>query len=1062
MRNRRLAFGPSFSTLAAASLAFAASALGQDFGPAAVVSNVQAPSGYGDDETPAVARDAGGHVVAVWESREHLDPALGFDYEIHVARSSDGGLTWTDPAILNSNAAADGNSTDTDPQVATDGMGNWVAIWSSYDSLGGTIGNDEDVLFSRSTDNGATWSAVAALDPDAATDLGNAADHPQIAADASGNMVVAWHSDDPHGNPGDYSRKILVSRSSDSGATWSAGQTIDASPAEDFDVSLATDGAGTWLAAWTREGDAAYGGDRDGFFARSTDAGASWSAPAPLNTNAAASSAVDDGFDLAAGGDGSWVAVWQSADSLGGTIGDDHDILVTRSTDDGLSWSAPAALNSYAATDSVTDLWPRVASDGSGTWIATWSSDYDESMPPTTDQDLFFTRSLDGGMSWTTAVQLSDSGSASQEDRDADLLGDGAGNWLAVWWSSDSLGGVTGVDTDILKSQSDDGGATWSTISWVNTNAPEDGIEYKADIATDGEAWIAVWESGDSLNGAIGRAAQYIAFARSTDGGASWSDPAPIAAGAQYDSFYLGKPSIATNGSIWIVTWTSSEGVVLLTRSTDDGVNWSLPAALDTPNTHDVFPALTTDGSDWALAWTSYDNPGPEADYDVACARSSDGGLTWSVPVAVNTNAAVDTGHDMEPQIVIDGPRWVVAWMTTDSLGGTIGTDLDIVFAISTDSGTTWSAPAPLNSNAASDTGQDAEVSLATDGAGNCVAAWGSTENLGGTIGADGDLLFARSDDGCETWSAPQPLNNNAATDSGYDSEVELATDASGHWVAVWRSTDTLGGAPGSDFDLLVTRSADNGSTWSAPETMLTTAAADSASDESPVVATDGAGTWITLWHASDQWGAPPTGIHPNIFASVASVCGGACDDGNPCTQDSCDIEGECIHLDGPALSCRAAAKGSLLVQDGALSWKLSGAAATSQAEFGDPMDTAAYALCVYDETGTRTGLEVPAAGTCGGRPCWKAVSTKGYGFKDKAGANDGVTSISLKGSTAAKTKVGLKASGASLPATSLPLSGSVAVQLHNSSNGLCWESVFTGADIRSDGSDGKFQAKAK
>jgi hypothetical protein len=60
-------------------------------GPAAVVSNVQAPSGYGDDETPAVARDADGHVVAVWESRQHLDPVLGFDHEIHVTRSSDGG-----------------------------------------------------------------------------------------------------------------------------------------------------------------------------------------------------------------------------------------------------------------------------------------------------------------------------------------------------------------------------------------------------------------------------------------------------------------------------------------------------------------------------------------------------------------------------------------------------------------------------------------------------------------------------------------------------------------------------------------------------------------------------------------------------------------------------------------------------------------------------------------------------------------------------------------------------------------------------------------------------------
>ena len=142
MRNRRLAFGLLFSIFAAAPLVFAASALAQDFGPAAVVSHVQAPSGFGEDERPSVARDADGHAIAVWESRESLDPAAGADHEIHVARSSDGGLTWTDAEILNSNSATDGNSADREPQVATDGMGTWVAVWSSYDSLGGTIGND--------------------------------------------------------------------------------------------------------------------------------------------------------------------------------------------------------------------------------------------------------------------------------------------------------------------------------------------------------------------------------------------------------------------------------------------------------------------------------------------------------------------------------------------------------------------------------------------------------------------------------------------------------------------------------------------------------------------------------------------------------------------------------------------------------------------------------------------------------------------------------------------------------------------------------------------------------
>jgi hypothetical protein len=272
--------------LAAALLAPAKPAPAQDFGPAAVISHVVTPSGFGNDESPAVARDAAGHVVAVWESTESIDDDAGTDQEIHVARSSDGGLTWSDTQILNSNAATDGTNYDFEPQVATDGVGTWIAVWSSYDSLGGTIGNDEDVLFSRSTDNGATWSPAAALDPNAAIDQGNTADRVQIAMDASGNAVVVWASDDPLGALGDYNGKILVSRSNNSGMSWAAAIKIDASPAFDDEPSLATDGAGTWITAWTRQNDAAYGGDRDHFFARSTNNGATWSAPAPLNTNA--------------------------------------------------------------------------------------------------------------------------------------------------------------------------------------------------------------------------------------------------------------------------------------------------------------------------------------------------------------------------------------------------------------------------------------------------------------------------------------------------------------------------------------------------------------------------------------------------------------------------------------------------------------------------------------------------------------------------------------------------------------------------------------------------------
>jgi len=78
------------------------------------------------------------------------------------------GMKFGDAAPLNSYAAVDLaiahniQTNDRVPELTTDGAGNWVAVWRSEDDTGG-IGGDWDILFARSTDNGATWSAAAPL-----------------------------------------------------------------------------------------------------------------------------------------------------------------------------------------------------------------------------------------------------------------------------------------------------------------------------------------------------------------------------------------------------------------------------------------------------------------------------------------------------------------------------------------------------------------------------------------------------------------------------------------------------------------------------------------------------------------------------------------------------------------------------------------------------------------------------------------------------------------------------------------------------------------------------------
>jgi hypothetical protein len=103
---------------------------GPSWSPAAALGN-QAATDSGTDGEPQLVTDGAGHWVAVWESNNSLLGTIGTDYDIFVSRSTDSGVTWTEPAPLNTNASTDAGSGDGSPDVTTDGNGHWVAVWSA-------------------------------------------------------------------------------------------------------------------------------------------------------------------------------------------------------------------------------------------------------------------------------------------------------------------------------------------------------------------------------------------------------------------------------------------------------------------------------------------------------------------------------------------------------------------------------------------------------------------------------------------------------------------------------------------------------------------------------------------------------------------------------------------------------------------------------------------------------------------------------------------------------------------------------------------------------------------
>jgi len=425
--------------------------------PAPLNNNAATDSGY--DRDPQVTTDGAGNWVAVWYSYDDLGGTIGIDKDILVARSVDNGATWTDPAPLNNNAASDVGD-DYDPQVTTDGAGNWVAVWWSYDDLGETIGTDADILVACSVDNGATWTYPAPLNNNATTDSGDNL-IPQVTTDGAGNWVAVWYSYDDLGETIGTDPDILVARSVDNGATWTDPAPLNNNAAtdsgNDWEIQVTTDGAGNWVAVWGSNDDLGLGLGIDGdvLVARSVDNGVTWTDPEPLNNNAATDSELDWFPQVSTDGAGNWVAVWASYDDLGGAIGPDDDILVARSTDNGVTWTDPEPLNNNAATDSGNDFDPQVTTDGAGNWVAVWYSYDDLGGTIGTDADILVARSVDNGATWTDPAPLNNNAATDSGDNHPQVTTDGAGNWAAVWDSYDDLGSGLGTDADILVARID-------------------------------------------------------------------------------------------------------------------------------------------------------------------------------------------------------------------------------------------------------------------------------------------------------------------------------------------------------------------------------------------------------------------------------------------------------------------------------------------------------------------------------------------------------------------------------------------------------------------------------
>ena len=338
--------------------------------------------------------------------------------------SDDGGKTWHPDKFLCACTNFPGGQYD--PIIEVDADGTVHAVWLQ--------GYDPGAVYSRSTDHGKTWSNPVTM-PIAWSDK------PQLAVSADGRDVYIdvngpSHGDSRVGVSHDGGATFTVARVTDSdrykfaGGAWASpdGQHVAFAQSDydqryrgriHFETALSDDGGATWrsvrVATGFRQPDCTSQGCPDGFYG-----------PTPA---------------LAGDPSGALVYVYAANRKPRGP----QRIYATTSLDGGNTWKLGIGL-SPPGTDAV---FPAAASGGAGDFRVWWMD------TRTGRWNVWYSRTTDGGLTWSTPIRLSNATSGAQYKGRRGFLeayGDygemavtNEGKTVAIWGEGMSYDGPGGV-----------------------------------------------------------------------------------------------------------------------------------------------------------------------------------------------------------------------------------------------------------------------------------------------------------------------------------------------------------------------------------------------------------------------------------------------------------------------------------------------------------------------------------------------------------------------------------------------------------------------------------------
>jgi len=248
------------------------------------------------------------------------------------------------------------------------------------------------------------------------------------------------------------------------------------------------------------------------------------------------------------------------------------------------------------------------------------------------------TEAVKATISYYPLIQVTDSASREVNPR---LVMDGS-KVYAVWADIDA-----GV---IYFARSGDGGINWEAEKII-------GNGYNARIAKDGDSTLYVVMGGDKLYSPR-RSTNIVSFTRSADGGNGFSAPLEIAEGYNPDI------AVSQHGEAVYLVWhvlSAPQLICNFVKSTDGGASFSEPKLVsDTSAAHAQYPRIMTD-ADGSYVWVTYLRQFTEGGVwrdKTIFTRSSDYGDTFEEAIQI----AEELHNSINPGMVLrqDGSLCVV------------------------------------------------------------------------------------------------------------------------------------------------------------------------------------------------------------------------------------------------------------------------------------------------------------------------------------------------------------------------------------------------------------------